>query len=349
MLRIEPVPYRRHLAANENHLGRCLEKMSSGLRINRASDDAAGLAISETLRAQTLGFQQIGENLQNSISLLQTAELQAIQESLQRLRTLTAAGASDALSRSEREAIQSEIDEIRQGINQIGEGTSFNGLPLITGQYTETPSTISHSESFSRGTRLSMSVSAKTLTTTRSAPPGEEVQLQLSSAADTYHLSDGLSPKGLRVFLAGSEVSFDATDGFTYDPVTRTVTLHGASNPATPKTITVCWQSDGTSDERYPLELPAEALADEALAKIAAARGKIAGRLNGHATQYENTVNMQLRSARSESVIRDADMAKENLALVRSRILTQSGLAIATQSNHLKSQQVLALFRPPER
>ncbi|WP_421381666.1 flagellin [Bacillus salacetis] len=113
-----------------------MEKLSSGLRINKASDDAAGLAISEKMRAQIRGLQQSQRNIQDGISLLQTAEggLSSIQEpNLLRLRELAVQAANDTLTNDDREQIQKEVEQIKQGINNIATNTQFNGRGLLDG------------------------------------------------------------------------------------------------------------------------------------------------------------------------------------------------------------------------
>lgn len=110
------------------------ERLSSGLRINQASDDAAGLAISEKMRAQIRGLNQALRNSQDGISLIQTAEggLATISESyLQRIRELVVQASNDTLTDDDRIEIQKEVDQLKQGINQVANETQFNGIPLL--------------------------------------------------------------------------------------------------------------------------------------------------------------------------------------------------------------------------
>ncbi|KEF40310.1 flagellin/flagellar hook associated protein [Schinkia azotoformans MEV2011] len=112
---------------------RAMERLSSGLRINRASDDAAGLAISEKMRAQIRGLNQAARNAQDGISLIQTAEgaLGETHAILQRVRELTVQAANDTNTASEREVIQNEINQLLDGIQHISETTEFNTRPLL--------------------------------------------------------------------------------------------------------------------------------------------------------------------------------------------------------------------------
>src|SRR3712207_2453935 len=110
-----------------------MEKLSSGYRINRAGDDAAGLAISEKLRGQIGGLQQAGRNASDAISLVQTAEgaLNEVHSMLQRVRELAVQYKNGTLSTNDRTAIQSEVDQLKSEIERIGTDTEFNNIKLL--------------------------------------------------------------------------------------------------------------------------------------------------------------------------------------------------------------------------
>lgn len=122
---------------NNKSMGSSLEKLSSGLHINKAEDNAAGLAISEKMRAQIRGLAQVERNIQDGISLIQTAEcgLGIIQEpNLVRLRELAIQASNGILADTDRSAIQKEVDQIKQGINEIANNTNFNGINLLNNE-----------------------------------------------------------------------------------------------------------------------------------------------------------------------------------------------------------------------
>lgn len=128
----------RQLGAISNSQAKSTEKLSSGLRINRAGDDAAGLAISEKMRGQIRGLGQASRNAQDTISLIQTAE-GALNEShsiLQRMRELAVQSANDTNTQTERDAIQGEVDQLTQEINRIANTTEFNTKKLLNGDLT---------------------------------------------------------------------------------------------------------------------------------------------------------------------------------------------------------------------
>ena len=124
----------RNLSVTQGDLGKSLEKLSSGYRINRAADDAAGLAISEGLRSQVNGLKQASRNAQDGISVVQTAEgaLTEVHSILQRVRTLAVQGANDSNSTDARAAISKEVSELGKELTRIAASTNFNGTDLLT-------------------------------------------------------------------------------------------------------------------------------------------------------------------------------------------------------------------------
>jgi len=125
----------RNMDSTNKLLNKTLERLSSGLRINRAADDAAGLAVSEKLRTQVRGFTQAIANAQDAGNLIATAESGIDQSSqiLQRIRELAIQAGGDTLVNSDREKIQEEINQLRTELTRIAETTEFNTRPLLNG------------------------------------------------------------------------------------------------------------------------------------------------------------------------------------------------------------------------
>ena len=129
----------RNLGVTEGRLGKSLEKLSSGFRINRAADDAAGLVISEALRSQVGGLRVAIRNAQDGVSVVQTAEgaLTEVHSMLQRIRDLAVqasnSGANGGATGTSVAAIQAEVDQLVDGIDQIANTTKFNGTNLLDG------------------------------------------------------------------------------------------------------------------------------------------------------------------------------------------------------------------------
>lgn len=126
----------RQLSANTANTNKNIEKLSSGLRINRAGDDAAGLAISEKMRGQIRGLDQASRNAQDGISLIQTAEgaLNETHSILQRMRELSTQAASDTNTTQDRDELQKEMNQLTSEINRIGNTTEFNTQKLLNGE-----------------------------------------------------------------------------------------------------------------------------------------------------------------------------------------------------------------------
>ncbi|MEA2480469.1 MAG: flagellin [Thermoleophilaceae bacterium] len=130
---VEAFNAQRQLSGNSDKLSKAMEKLSSGYRINRAADDAAGLAISEKLRGQINGLAQASRNTGDAVSLVQTAEgaLNEVHSMLQRVRELAVQYKNGTLSTSDRNAIQSEVNQLASEVERIGTDTSFNGIALL--------------------------------------------------------------------------------------------------------------------------------------------------------------------------------------------------------------------------
>ncbi|WP_193509286.1 MULTISPECIES: flagellin [unclassified Cryobacterium] len=125
----------RNLSNTQNDLSKSLEKLSSGLRINRAADDAAGLAISEGLRSQIGGLNVAARNAQDGISVIQTAEgaLTEVHSILQRVRDLAVQAGNDSNNADSRAAIATEVEALGAELSRIGASTNFNGIKLLNG------------------------------------------------------------------------------------------------------------------------------------------------------------------------------------------------------------------------
>jgi flagellin len=150
---VNAVNAQRNLSITGFALAKSIEKLSSGLRINRAADDAAGLSISEKLRAQIRGVMQAMRNAQDGVSMIQTAEgaLNEVHSMLQRMRELAVQAANDTLTLEDRRAINSELQNLQQEINAIANRTTFNGKSLLTGSLA---TSVHSSSTFAVGSRV---------------------------------------------------------------------------------------------------------------------------------------------------------------------------------------------------
>ena len=137
---IEALNAHRQLQATSDKLQRSMERLSSGYRINRAADDAAGLAISEKMRGQISGLGQAQRNLQDAVSMVQTAEgtLQEVHSMLQRVRELAVQYKNGTLSAGNQAALQSEVNQLASEIDRLGVSADFNGIKLLNASQTIT-------------------------------------------------------------------------------------------------------------------------------------------------------------------------------------------------------------------
>src|SRR3954453_10026383 len=135
---VEAFNAHRQLLGTSEKLAKAMERLSSGYRINRAADDAAGLAITEKLRGQIKGLDQAQRNAQDAISLVQTAEgsLTEVHAMLQRVRELAVQYKTGSLSNADRTAIQSEVNQLASEIERIGSSSEFNGIKLLNSAQT---------------------------------------------------------------------------------------------------------------------------------------------------------------------------------------------------------------------
>ena len=160
----------RQLNANNTAAAKSLQKLSSGLRINSAADDAAGLAISEKMKGQISGLDQASSNAQDGISLIQTAEggLTETQSIIQRMRELAVQSANDTNTDSDRQQMQKEVDQLTTEINTISSDTQFNTKNLLDGSmgnvFAPTVTTATLQNVQTTGTNLTTGVYTLTMT-----------------------------------------------------------------------------------------------------------------------------------------------------------------------------------------
>jgi flagellin len=182
---VQSLNAQRVLGGNVKSLGKSLEKLSSGYRINRASDDAAGLQISEGLRSQIRGSDQANSNVQDGINLLNTTDgsLETITNNLQRIRELAVQGGNDTLATDQRSAIDKEIQQLAKDVTRIASASQFNKKDLLNGT--------TASLKIQVGANVTSSTNTIDLATTGTNPfsDARATALNLLGAADAVRLS----------------------------------------------------------------------------------------------------------------------------------------------------------------
>ncbi|QAR34224.1 flagellin [Geovibrio thiophilus] len=201
----------RYLGQTNNDISKSLERLSSGLRINSASDDASGLAISEKLRGQISGLKRASLNAQDGISLLQTAEggLQNIQDMLQRMRELAVQAGNGTYTTNDRAEIQKEVDQLKEEINRISSSTEFNTKKLLNGDSTALWS----SDNSSLDAIIKSAVAEGNYNLNVTVDPGKNYVYK----SDVMTLNEGAI--GAEIVTAGGDVN-ETNVGFVTDPNT---------------------------------------------------------------------------------------------------------------------------------
>ena len=198
----------RQLGMNNSQVSKSLEKLSSGFRINRAGDDASGLAISEKMKAQIKGLETASSNSQDGISLIQTAEgaLTEVHDMLNRMVELAGKSANGTMDDTvDRAALQNEVNELIDEINRIAKGTNFNGIKLLDGSLAgaaNTPDAGITADQITQATADTITETAATATT------AQTVEFDVAGAAFG---ADGT----VSVALGGNTYDVDVTKGMT--------------------------------------------------------------------------------------------------------------------------------------
>jgi flagellin-like hook-associated protein FlgL len=363
----------RNLSVTDSQMSKSLEKLSSGFRINRAADDAAGLAISEGLRSQIGGLKVAVRNTQDGVSVVQTAEgaLTETHSILQRMRDLSVqASNTGSLNDDAKKNIQSEVSQLKSELDRIATTTNFNGKQLLDGNYNtsfQVGSNAGETIGVSIGTAMgaqglgvdgvdvSAAGTATTGTqTTKAAASTASVSTvgaanDYTDAASFDTLNGSISYNGKSVDLAS--VKFAAADTAAQKTTKIQSALDAAfgasavdvANTATGLTFT------GTAPGATPtaqqladaeVTFTAASGASEAIKKIDDAIKTVSttrADLGAIQNRFEHTVN-NLNVAvenlsASESRIRDTDMAQEMTNFTRTQILSQAGTAMLAQAN----------------
>ncbi|MCW2578217.1 MAG: fliC [Modestobacter sp.] len=367
----------RNLSTTNTQMAKSLEKLSSGFRINRAADDAAGLAISEGLRSQIGGLKVAVRNTQDGISVVQTAEgaLTETHSILQRMRDLAVQAGSDSNDVNSRAAAKSETDALASELNRIASSTKFNGNPLLDGTYTGKSFQVGSGGAADTADRISVSInstgssaayttwknggaSATAATATFAVGSITRTTAALTASTDANNIATQLNSDSS--FNDAFMASVDSKGGLVIKAIdatqTGSITVSGAGIATAAGTATSTAQGAGTggfsasSLNVSGLLLDTAANATASIDKIDAAIKMVStSRANLGALQnrFEHTINNLNVTAEnltaSESRIRDTDMAQEMTNFTRTQILTQAGTAMLAQANQ-SSQGILKLL-----
>lgn len=367
----------RNLSNTQNDLSKSLERLSSGLRINRAADDAAGLAISEGLRSQIGGLNVAARNAQDGISVIQTAEgaMTEVHSILQRIRDLAVQAGNDSNNAESRTAISTEANALVGELDRIGKSTNFNGIKLLDGSQAALKFQVGADGN--ANSQLNVSLTSANVTTISGA-------LSVGNTGSSYTVTPA---------TVGGNAAFTFTEGTTTSLVTvamgaaGTYTTSGIQGVADALNANAAFADKGVASVVYNTSgvatginvksttggtvattapgtgfaigtagsggalnfttaagaQAAIGLVDAQISTVSTARADL-GAIQNRFESAINTLNVSKENlTAAESRIRDTDMASEMVNYTRSNILSQAGTAMLAQANQ-SNQGVLQLL-----
>ncbi|MBI2504130.1 MAG: flagellin [Candidatus Latescibacteria bacterium] len=372
---------RRHLNANTRTLAVKQERLASGLRLNKAADDAAGLSVREGMRAELSGLRATITNAEQASNLLQTAEgsLNETNSILVRMRELAAQSSNSTFTDSNREALQNEFSQLMGEIDRIASATIYNNQTLLTGygNSVDLASTAVTASDASGVTEINISGAQTGTYTFEDTASDSTITLGNGTVSQTIRIGtilDGdviatgtqfvanFDRLGIQVTLAGAEVA-NATGSYTDGLLdTQTIIVNsgtGGSFQVGPtdrafnrlevsiadmKATGTTLNLTSTSIATITTARSAITSLDQAITEVAKQRGTLGAFQNrlGFAVSYTESEVENIQA--SESAISDADIANEVSEFTRSQILSQAATAMLAQANVLP-QNALALLQ----
>jgi flagellin len=370
----------RSLSVSDNQMSKSLEKLSSGFRINRAADDAAGLAISEGLRSQVGGLKVGNRNAQDGVSVVQTAEgaLNEVHSVLQRMRDLGVQAGNDSNNADARANIATEVSSLKDELTRISASTNFNGTKLLDGSAGGGTAKLSFQVGADGDASSQVEVDLKSADVKKiaeslgnaSSGSAKFAAVTPTLVAGVQKFSDGVTDVSTAALTAGMKTVGDVATALNKDTnfTAKFKATVNSDNELVVTSKTGLTVTGGVTADRPTGAVPGTGLAagtavtggldfssasgaqtalgviDAQIAKVSTARAALGAVQN----RFEHTINntnvaIENLSA-SESRIRDTDMAQEMMSYTRSQILTQAGTAMLAQANQ-SQQGVLSLLR----
>ena len=372
----------RNLSTSGGALATALQRLSSGLRINSAKDDAAGLAIAERFTTQIRGLNQAARNANDGISLAQTGEgaLAEITNNLQRIRELAVQSANSTNSASDREALNQEVEQRLAEIERVASQTSFNGQKILDGSFGTAAFQVGANagETISIGLNTSMKkdaigqVAVATGTVDVTDPDGDPLTDDFVSADAplaivdddfTIAVGDGDAVQltgdyesvqdlvdAINSKVAGASAWIDS-DNHVVIASSEDLTIATANDAATLLAGVATTTVAADTSFLTAISVASAGDANDAIVRVDAALTSVSSlrsTLGAIQNRFESTITNLTTAAEnltaSRSRIQDADFAQETAALTRAQILQQAGTAILAQANAVP-QNVLSLLR----
>ncbi|MEO5361127.1 MAG: flagellin FliC [Nitrospirota bacterium] len=328
---MQSINAQRNLMMTQGPLQQAMERLSSGLRINSAADDAAGLAIATRMTSQTRGLNVAIRNANDGLSMVQTAEgsLSQMTADLQRMRELTVQATSGQYGASDIGAMQMEVNSLVEDIGRISIQTTFNNKNLLDGTFSAALA-VSYNASDSQITVSIGSMNTDVLggnIFTAAGKNGALLNLKDIHTATTV----GVQGVGDGSWQTGAGAPY----AYSYTSKSQ-ITYTGMASLLV---------NDSTTSSGYASRASnAIAIIDGALATVTSARSSMGAKANAFNAAVVNLSNVVETTTAANSRIMDADFAAETANLTRSMILQQSGISVLSQAN-TQPQNVLALLK----
>lgn len=365
----------RHLGINGQDLGKRMERLSSGMRINKGMDDPSGLSISEGMRAQLRGLSVGTRNAEQGTNLIQTAEgaLNEVSAMLLRMRELAVQAASSTVSDTNRLSINSEVTQLMAEIDRVANSTTYNGTSLLSGfGNTVSTDTTASTSLVSATTGLTQAIlSGAQAGTYTFVDAGSDSEVTIGNGTVTQTVRIGTVLDGDTVATGTTAlVNFDRlgiaialNDSYTDGDLDGTTLLISAGtggdlqvgpNASSVDRISVTLEdmrATGVKLNLGSISMATQSSAqaamsplDQAISVVTLVRGELGIQQNrlGYTIARNNVTFENLQA--SESTIRDADVAEEVSEFTRSQILTQASTSLLAQANALP-QNALTLLR----
>ncbi|USS00019.1 flagellin [Clostridium septicum] len=374
----------RNMASNTVATGKSMEKLSSGLRINRAGDDAAGLSISEKMRGQIRGLEQASRNSQDGISLIQTTEgaLNETHSILQRMRELSVQASNDTNTAEDRGQLTKELDQLRSEIDRISSQTQFNKMDVLNGDGDKSfKANIQVGANSNQAIEIAIEkMDYSSLFKAHKVASTDEVKGDITVKAtkdikvtiDTKEITIKADPKVDKT-LTKEELVAEINKGIEaeatlkgkvsasfednkltisrIDGEDKEVTVKVEDNNASGNTKLGLDGDNKSKMEVFNVDLTSHAAAtgsisaiDRAIEKVSTQRSQLGAYQNRLEHTIKNVDNAAENLQAAESRVRDVDMANEMMTFSKNNILTQAAQAMLAQANQ-QPQGVLQLLR----
>ena len=369
----------RNLTSSQNALATSLQRLSSGMRINSAKDDAAGLAISQRMTSQINGLNQAARNANDGISMSQTAEgaLGEIGNNLQRIRDLSVQSRNASNSVSDRTALNNEVQQLKSEIDRVASTTSFNGIKLLDGSFnnqafqvganvgeTISISSLVNAQSSSLGTTTTSSanvtgaaataftaITAGDLTingvSVGAVAAGGNAATQGANIAAAINTKSGLTNVTATADAAGKVSLVNASGSSTivaFAGASASTAITGLTAGTTAATSSTVAGFAGVDISTTVGADVAIAAMDSALSAVNAGRADLGAYQNRFSSAISNVQTTSENLTASRSRIVDTDFAAETATLSRNQVLQQAGTAMLAQANAMP-QSVLSLLK----